>query len=202
MRIREATRDGARAYGISAVVECAGSGFYPTNEEKTNCLRSSGSHTDIFLEKFKQFLQRSIQSDKAFKYRSRMFLFYGPLMELFDFVTHYRCGQAREVCYILQLPMYAQLNFRNYYVVFVHLINLLGKWPLAFCRLLANNCLVNMLGKSGSAIEHDAFVEAEIVQPLKNYVSGKEFHSFMAKNDERLAHISVLVLCVQQTILL
>ena len=47
--------------------------------------------------------------------------------------------------------------------------------------------------KSGSAIEHDAFVEAEIVQPLKNYVSGKEFHSFMAENDEYLAHISVLV---------
>ena len=50
-----------------------------------------------------------------------------------------------------------------------------------------------MLGKSGSAIEHDAFVEAEIVQPLKNYVSGKEFHSFMVENDECLTHISVLV---------
>ena len=145
LRIREATRDCARAYGISAVVEFAGSDFYPTSEEKTNCLRSSGSHTDIFLEKFKQFLQRSIQSDKAFKYRSRMFLFYGPLMELFDFATHDCCGQAREVCYILQLPMYAQLNFRNYCAeVFVHLINLLGKWPLAFRRLLANNCSVNI----------------------------------------------------------
>lgn len=139
-----------------------------------------------------------------------MFLFYGPLMELFDFATHYCCVQAREVCYILQLPMYAQLNFRNYCMeVFVHLINVLGKWPLAFRRLLENNCSVNMLGKSGSAIEHDAFVEAEIVQPLKNYASGKEFHSFMTNNDESHAHTSVLVqLCttnnniLQRTVLI
>ena len=51
LRIREATRDGARAYGISVVIEFAGSDFYPTDEEKTNCSRPSGSHTDIFLEK-------------------------------------------------------------------------------------------------------------------------------------------------------
>ena len=66
-----------------------------------------------------------------------MFLFHGSLMKLFDFATHYCCGQAREVCYILQLPMYAQLNFRYYDMeVFVHSINILGKWPLAFRRFI------------------------------------------------------------------
>ena len=38
LKIREATRDGARVCGIVAVVEFAGSDFYPTNEEKTNKL--------------------------------------------------------------------------------------------------------------------------------------------------------------------
>jgi hypothetical protein len=70
--------------------------------------------------------------------------------------------------------MYAQLNFRNYYTeTFVHVINILGKWPLAFRRLVENNCSVNMSGKRGGGIELDAFVESEIVQPLKSYVSGE-----------------------------
>ena len=48
----------------------------------------------------------------------------------------------------------------------------MGKWPLAFHRLLQRNYAVNLSGNYGLAIELDAFVEAEIVQPLKVYVSG------------------------------
>ena len=49
---------------------------------------------------------------------------------------------------------------------------LVGKWPLAFRKIVGQNCSVNITGKAGSGIEMDAFVEAEIVQPLKKYVSG------------------------------
>ena len=37
---------------------------------------------------------------------------------------------------------------------------------------MQRNCCVNLLGKKGHGIELDAFVEAEVVQPLKNCVSG------------------------------
>ena len=66
------------------------------------------------------------------------------------------------------------MNFKNYFTeTFAHVVNFLGKWPLAFRKLLQKNCAVNVSGKKGRAIELDAFVEAEIVQPLKIYVLGK-----------------------------
>ena len=75
--------------------------------------------------------------------------------------------------FLQQLPTYAQLNFPNYYTeCFSRAVNLLGKWPLAFRKIVGQNCSVNITGKAGSGIEMDAFVEAEIVQPLKKYVSG------------------------------
>jgi len=83
-------------------------------------------------------------------------------------------GQAREVCYILQLLTYAHLNFKNYFTeTFCHVVNVLGKWPLTFRKLLQKNCAVNLSGKKGAAIELDAFVESEMVQLLKSYVTGK-----------------------------
>jgi hypothetical protein len=176
LRIREAARDGARSYGLAAVLEFTSSPFYPSLDEQTQCRRSTGNISSILLSKFKQFLECCIRTDKSFKCRSRMFLFYGPLMDLFDLSTQHCWGKAREISYILQLPMYAQLNFRNYYAeTFVHVINILGKWPLAFRHLVENNCSVNMSGRRGGGIELDAFVESEIVQPLKLYVSGENF---------------------------
>ena len=92
---------------------------------------------------------------------------------MYDTSTVYVLGKAREACFIMQLPIYAQLNFTNYYTeTFIHMINFMGKWPLTFHRLIWRNCAVNLSGNVGSAIELDAFVEAEIVKPLKVYVSG------------------------------
>ena len=172
-RIREAVRDGARAYGLAAVLESEESKIYPTEAEKSQCLRATGSHSKVFLRNFKLWLDHSISTSTAFKYRSRMFLFYGPLLDLFDLSTKHCWGKARETSYSLQLPVYAQLHFRNNYTEsFIHVINLLGKWPLAFRQLLANNCSINISRQNGCGIELDAFVEAEIVQPLKVYMSG------------------------------
>ena len=66
------------------------------------------------------------------------------------------------------------LGFKNYYSeCFIHVMNFLGKWPVAFRELLSNNCSINLSGQKGGGIELDAFVEAEIVQPLKVYMSGE-----------------------------
>jgi hypothetical protein len=73
------------------------------------------------------------------------------------------------------MPIYAQLSFTNYYTeTFIHVINFMGKWPLLLMlhRLIQKNCAVNLSGNIGPAIELNAFVEAEIVEPLKVYVSG------------------------------
>lgn len=173
-RIKEAVQDCARSYGIAAVIEFAKSDCYPGPRDRSASLRKSGNHNDVLYDAFIKWIEQSSERNVAFRYYSRMFLYYGPLLELFDISTSHVLGQAREVCYILQLPTYAHLNFKNYFTeTFAHVVNFLGKWPLAFRKLLQKNCAVNLSGKKGGAIELDAFVEAEIVQPLKIYVSGK-----------------------------
>ena len=172
-KIKEAVRDGARAYGLAAVFEFKESDLYPSEAERAKCLRTTGRHSQVLLKQFKKWIDRSSQNSVSFEYRCRMFSFYGPLLDLFDLSTKHCWGKARETSFILQLPVYAQLNFINYYTeCFIHVVNFLGKWPLAFRQLLANNCSVNISGRMGSGIELDAFVEAEIVQPLKLYISG------------------------------
>ena len=92
--------------------------------------------------------------------------------------------QEKQLTFFSYHAVYAQLNFRNYYSEsFIHVVNLLGKWPLAFRQLLANNCSINISGRKGCGIELDAFVEAEIVQPLKVYMSG-------------MIHVFFVLLCV------
>ena len=170
-RIREAVRDGARSYGLAAILEFKNSDLFPSVDDQKKCIETTGSHTKVCLERFKQWLERSSDSSASFHYRSRLLLFYGPLLELFDISTKHCWGKAREACYILQLPMYAHLGFKNYYSeCFIHVMNFLGKWPVAFRELLSNDCSTNLSGQKGGGIELDAFVEAEIVQPLSLHV--------------------------------
>ena len=85
------------------------------------------------------------------------FLYYGPLFELYDLATSHCWGLARETVFLLQLSMYAQLNFPNYYAeCFINTINFLGKWPLPFRRIVGQNCRINITGKKGCGIELDA----------------------------------------------
>ena len=88
------------------------------------------------------------------------------------------------------IPIYAQLNFRNYFSeCFIHTVNFFAKWPLAFRRMLQHNCCVNIDGNKSKGIELDAFVEAEIVQPLKTYVSGINLlHAYLKINLHRVFH--------------
>lgn len=102
------------------------------------------------------------------------------MFALFDLATKHCWGLARETCFIHQLPAYAQLNFRDYYSeCFIHVINFFGKWPLAFRKMVNLNCSVNVAGKKESGIELDAYVQAEIVQPLKTYLSGMWIKKFI-----------------------
>ena len=70
-------------------------------------------------------------------------------------------GYAREVVYQNQLPICAQLGFRNYYTeVFCHVVNFLAKWPLDTRRLLQQNGCVNLSLKKGHGIELCGYAES------------------------------------------
>ena len=189
-KVREAINDSCRSYGIAAAIEFCSSNCFPSNEE----LEEDNDGVRL-LSKFKEWLQSSSDADVAFNHRAKAFLFYGPLQQLYDMATRHGDGIAREAVYQAHVPMYAQLGFRNYYTeVFRHVVNFLAKWPLATRLLLQQNCCVNIMGKKSHGVELDAYVESEVVRPLKNYVSQ---HTTVDMCEKLMANLD-LVKCVRR----
>ena len=172
-QIREAVRDCSLSYCIAAAYEFKQSDHFPDPVSLRSCLKKHGSHNKVILESFHRWIKMQCNENIAFNYQSRMFLYYGPLLDLFDYSNHHNFGIGREIVYMLLLPTFGQLGFRNYYgEVFCHVANFVAKWPLAFRRLLQQNCCINLSGKSGKGIELDSWVESRVVKATKNYVSG------------------------------
>ena len=44
-RIREAVRDGARSYGLAAILEFKNSDLFPSVDDQKKCIETTGSHT-------------------------------------------------------------------------------------------------------------------------------------------------------------
>ena len=110
-RIKEAVQDCAKSYGMAAVFEFLHSDFYLG--DWTANLRKTGNHDDVLYDAFIRWVEQCCERNVAFKYYARMFLYYGPLLELFEISTSHVLGQAREVCNILHLPTYAHLISRT-----------------------------------------------------------------------------------------
>jgi hypothetical protein len=99
---------------------------------------------------------------------------FGPLLALFITAGKYGDGNVREIVWVIMLPIFAQLGFRNYWTeAFVHVVNFTALWPLAFRKMIKDNSTVNPSGKVGHNLDLDEYVETYIVRPLKTYVSGK-----------------------------
>ena len=64
----------------------------------------------LLLDKFKDWISESSESDVSFQHRSTTILVYGPVQKLYDASTAYGDGFAREVVYQAQLPIYAHLE--------------------------------------------------------------------------------------------
>ena len=160
---------------------------FPTDSELQTCKEETKQHTQVLLNAFKKWLDITSDSNNALKHRALAFRFYGPLLSFYDDAIKHGDGYAREVIYQLQLPIYAQLNFPNYYTeCFRHTVNFLAKRPLVTRTLLQNNCVINVNGKANSGIELDGYVEAELVKPLKNYASG---HSTVMMCEKIIANL-------------
>lgn len=188
IQVREAVCDVCKAYGIAAALEFSESSSISSQQE----LQGVTDACFLLLDKFKNWISESSAADVAFQHHATAFLVYGPIQKMYDASTACGDGYMREVVYQMQLPIYAQLGFRNYYTeVFHHVVNFLAKWPLATRRLLQQNCCVNLSGKKGHGIELDGFVESEVVQPLKKYASG---HSTVTMCERLMANIDMLKL--------
>ena len=171
--IQEAAKDCSLAYGYAAVHEFRSSVEFPSDGELQSALRKDGSHNKILLFRFKNWLEDSGKCDKNHKYHQQLFTLFGPLLDLFITAGREGDGTLRETAWVLLLPIFAQLNFRNYWTeAFVHVTNFTSLWPLAFRRMIVQNSSVNMSGKRGHNLDMDEYVETHVVRPLKTYASG------------------------------
>jgi hypothetical protein len=95
------------------------------------------------------------------------------LLELFITAGKEGDGLLRETSWVLLLPIFVQLDFRNYWTeAFVHVVNFTSLWPLAFRCMVKKNSTVNLSGKRGHNLDMDEFVESYVVRPLKTYSTG------------------------------
>ena len=172
-RIDEAVRDVSMAYGLAAVQSFKASELFPTQASLDAHGKTNGNHHDLLLNSFNKWIE--CQSRKVeFRYHSQLFTLFGPLRELYLSCVKFGGGVAREAVWMLMLPLFAQLQKRNYCTeAFVHVVNLTAAWPIVTRKLLQNNCSVSIKGREGHKIALHEWVEAYLVQPLKNYETGK-----------------------------
>lgn len=172
-RIQEAVRDGGMALGLTVVYNFKKSEKFPTKEKLDEHLASAGNHNELILQCFKDWLSTSAAKDKSFAYSIQMVDLFAPLLEALDTAVRNGLGTTREALWKLLLPIFAQLQFRNYWTeALVHVVNFTTVWPFAFREMIKRNCSVILSGKDGHDLAMDEFVEEHLVKPLKTYVSG------------------------------
>ena len=170
-RIQEAVRDGGMALGLAAVHNFKKSEKFPTKEKLDEHLASAGNHNELILQCFKDWL--STGKDKSFAYGMQLVDLFASLLEALDMAVRNGLGTTREALWKLLLPIFAQLQFRNYWTeAFVDVVNFTTVWLFAFREMMKRNCSVSLSGKVGHDLSMDELVEEHLVKPLKTYVSG------------------------------
>ena len=106
-KIREAVRDCGKSFCMAAAYEFKCSSSFPDPFALRSCFKSNGNHNKVILDSFITWLDKKSEEDTSFRYHSRMYLHYGPLMELFDYSTHNNFGIGREIVYMVQLLSFA-----------------------------------------------------------------------------------------------
>ena len=166
---KEAVHDITMGYGVVAV-EFVKSAFFPKSDKLNSC----NDITDALLINFKMFLSESAELDPCFAYYSEVLTTYGPLREWFYENVKFGNGISREVSWLILLPIFAQMGKKNYFTeALAYSVNFTCRWPLAIRKLVQQNCSLNISDVEGHNVAIDDFVETFLVQPLKQYVTGK-----------------------------
>ena len=172
-RIQEAVRDGALAIGLAAVANFKTSSEFPSKEDLGEHVSVSGNHNDILLKSYKLWVSKCAAKDPSFAYTMQMVDLFGPLLAGTTDVIRNGLGMTREAIWKVLLPVFAQLQFRNYWTeALVHIVNFTAVWPIAFREMMRRNCSISLSGKEGHCLAMDESVEEHLVKPLKAYVSG------------------------------
>ena len=143
--IKEGIHDASQSYGMVAVLEFKRSSSFPSSDELKRSLQRFGNHNEVLLQKFKEWLKEGAEKDQSHVYHQQLFTLFGPLLALFIVAGKYGNENLREIVWVILLPIFAQLGFRNYWTeAFVHVVNFSALWPLAFRKLIKSNSTVTL----------------------------------------------------------
>ena len=160
----------AYSYSIAAVLSFKSSSLFPTPAE----LALTSDVESLLVDRFYTWADLRSTNDPSFKYRLETVTFFAPLRDWFYSCIKNGNGKSLEACYMLLLPMFAQLSKKNYFAeTLVHTVNFISVWPLVTRLIMQQNCSVNLSGHINDNIAFDEFMKTFVVRPLKSYVSGK-----------------------------
>jgi len=123
-------------YGLAAVQEFKASAHFPSDVDLDAHHEVNGNHQDLLLSSCKEWI--NVQSSRLpFRYHSQLITLFGPFKHLYLSSAKFGDGVGREAVWMVMLPLFAQLQNRNYWTeAFVHVINIIAAWPLAPARYL------------------------------------------------------------------
>lgn len=160
-------------YAIAAALKFRTSESFPQKHELEQAQRTRKLE-DLLFERFNKWAEKLSQEDEAASYYLETVLFFGPVLHLFYQSIRYGDGLAREACWLAFLPVFLQLQKKNYFTdALVFAVNFKANWPLLLRCMLQQNSSVNLSGAFGHNIALDEYIESEIVCPLKQYTSTK-----------------------------
>ena len=145
------------------------SAFFPTKEELDECLRKNCSHNNILLKKFEQWVAAE-KVDAVLEYHSDFVQELMPLPKWYKESVRNGNGVAIEGVWMLCPRLFCQVNKTNYRdEAFIHISNVLARWPTAYRKLYQQNRTVNVDGRVGRQLAGDEWVEEFLVKPVKQF---------------------------------
>ena len=108
--------------------------------------------------------------DATFNYNTQNLFDHLFLLDFFHSSVRLGNGKALEACYFILAPLFFAMNKRNYKdEAFVHVVNIVSKWPLAIRETLRRNRTVSLSGRKGHDLADDEFVEERLVRRTKMF---------------------------------
>lgn len=153
--------------------------FFPSDEELEQCYKENGSHNQILLATYKNWLQE-ISKSPVGQYETEIANELIPVSRWNKESVRNGNGEAIEGVWMLCPALYVQVGKINYRdESLTHLTNVLAKWPVAYRQVYQRNRTVNLDGKQGRQLAGDEWVEGHLVYHVKKYAKAQTSFSVL-----------------------
>ena len=156
--------------GLALVKEFQASEFFPSDKIAAEVTKTSGNCNQLLLLRFRDWIKECSKADTVFLHHARSITSELPILKFFHESIRNGNGASLEAVWMELVPLFAGTNRRNYKdEAFVHVTNLVARWPKAVCLMVWQNKTISIKGKTGHNFANDEFVEMCLVKPTKRF---------------------------------